>query len=232
MKSVFVTGTDTGAGKTVVTGLLGWYLAKNGFNVATQKWIQTGAASSCDVAEHHRIMGVAKNAAKEREVPYTFPQPVSPHLAADKNKAVIDCEKIIRDFRVLEKAHDFVIVEGTGGVLVPYNRKQIVADIAVRLDMPVIIAANNKLGAINHTLLTIEAVKSRRLKIIGVVFNEIDENVDAEVLDDNPKIVQTISGETVLGTLKQTQDIKELRKAFEPIGEKIYKVISVNKDYA
>jgi len=225
MKGIFITGTDTGVGKSVVTGALGRYLLETGVKVATQKWIQTGSAGdiSSDLAMHLKIIGRPKSSISNYikfSCPYSFKAAVSPHLASRREKREIKVDKIIEAFRQLSRKFDFVIVEGIGGALVPFNQKGLVIDIARRLNLPVLIVAQNKLGAINHTLLTIEALKRRKLKISGIIFNNC-RKVDRLVAEDNPKIIEAISGERVLGILPWMKDRNRLYEKFVSIGDRI-----------
>lgn len=188
-RGIFITGTDTGVGKTVVTGLLARCLREEGRSVITQKWIETGARGfSKDVSTHLRIMGKKRRDIKEylpHVCPYTFKFASSPHLAARLGRKKINAGRIKRSFRLLQKAHDFVIVEGTGGALVPYNNRRLMIDIAKELRLPVLIVAENRLGAINHALLTIEAVEHRGMKVLGVVFNNWRRAANKQIIDTN-----------------------------------------------
>ena len=204
MKSIFVIGTDTGIGKTVICGLLARYLQTVGKKVITQKWIQTGSKARSGSVR-----------------PYVFKFPASPHLSASLEKRFIRPAKIKESFKDLKERSDFVIVEGLGGVLVPYNNKKLVIDIARDLKLPVLIVAGNKLGAINHTLLTIEAVKSRGMKISGVIFNNFSSKGNKLILKDNPKIVELISAQKILGTLPFIKNKNLLYKKFLPIAAKL-----------
>ncbi|MDD4940072.1 MAG: dethiobiotin synthase [Candidatus Omnitrophica bacterium] len=205
MKSVFITGTDTGVGKTTVTALLGRYLADKGYKAATQKWIETGC--------REKLEGTPA-------APYRFRVPCSPHLASGIEKRSIDPDKIVKSFRSLAGKNDFVIVEGIGGALVPFNEKDLVIDIAVRLKLPVLVVAQNKLGAINHTLLTVEALRKRKLNIMGIIFNDI-KGEDSRIARDNPSIIRSLTAERVLGILPWTKDWEKLYGSFCNIGDKI-----------
>jgi dethiobiotin synthetase len=154
-------------------------------------------------------------------VSYVFKLPASPHLAAAAEGKTIRADKIRKSFLKLSKKFDFVIVEGIGGALVPYDRKRLVIDIAGELELPVVIVVENRLGAINHTLLTIEAVRARGMKILGVIFNSPAGKEDEKILKDNPQIIRSVSGERILGTLGRQKNKKLLQKAFSPIGGKI-----------
>ena len=205
MKAVFICGTDTAVGKTYFTGKIYNELLDKGINAVTQKWVQTGAKGfSPDIAQHLKMAGKTKIAVKDILAlvnPYSFKRASSPHLAARLEKKKIDVQKIKSSFKKLSKMFDHVIVEGVGGALVPVNNKTLVIDIVKELKLPVIIVAANKLGAINHTLMTVEALKKRKIKILGIVFNNMQGGQDPRVLKDNPLIVSKLSGVPVLGTL-------------------------------
>jgi len=153
--------------------------------------------------------------------PYTFGFASSPHLAASLEKRVISAKKIKESFKTLSKRFDFVIVEGIGGALVPFNKKDLIIDIAKELRIPVLVVAGNKLGAINHTLLTIEAIKKRGMKIQGIIFNNLSKGTDKRILKDNPCIIERIAKEKILGALPRSKNKDLLYKRFLPIGRKM-----------
>ena len=224
MKAVFVTGTDTEVGKTVVCGLLGRYLSDRGKNVITQKPVQTGGEGfSGDLAVHLRLMDLRRSDITRHLAdmnPYTFSFAASAHLAAAMEGKTIDPKNITDSFRRLADAFDTVIVEGLGGALVPISETTLLIDLAAELALPVLIVVKNKLGAINHALLTIEAVKARGMRIIGLIFNS-DENENKKIAEDNPRIIAALTGVPVLGTLPWTTDFADLQAAFGPIGDAI-----------
>jgi len=120
--------------------------------------------------------------------------------AARAEKRIIDTARIKKSYKELASKFDFVIVEGTGGALVPIDRKRMVIDIARDLDLPVLVVAQNKLGAINHTLLTIEAIRHRKMRILGILFNNL-KGEDKLILKDNPDIISRLSKQRILGIL-------------------------------
>jgi len=227
MKALFVTGTDTAVGKTVVTGCLAKYLSDKGYSVITQKWIQTGCNSnfSSDIKLHLKIM--------ERNIdnikgyvsyisPYVFESVCSPHLASKIENKRIDINKIIKSLETLSHRFDFIIVEGAGGALVPYNKRRLVIDIVKDLDLPVLVVIDNKLGAINHTLLTIEALTARKLKILGLVFNN-RRCKDKLILENNPRIIKSFTKQRIFGILPKMATYPKLYEKFIPIGERIFR---------
>lgn len=225
MKSIFVTGTDTGVGKTVVSGLLARFLTDKGYRVITQKWIQTGSLGlSADIKSHLKIMGKRKRDLGHyisHVSPYSFKHASSPHLASRLEGKTVSSNRIKKSFSVLSENFDFVIVEGAGGALVPFSKKALIIDMARELDLPVLIVSGNKLGAINHTLLTVEAIKRRNMKLVGVIFNGLAKKRENIILKDNPRIVGEITGENILGVLPRMKDKDALYRKFKRTGKKI-----------
>lgn len=220
MAGVFVTGTDTEIGKTLVTGLLARAWLDQGLRVITQKWVQSGCVGfSEDIDTHLDLMGLTRDDVRDVQeaiCPYLFPLPASGHLAAEDAGQSIDPEVLKRHYHSLEGTYDRVVVEGMGGLLVPYNRQTMIVDVVQDLNLPVLIVAKNKLGSVNHCLLTIEALQRRELPILGVVYNGPEGGGDA-ITQDNPRIVQEISGAPILGELPWTEDKARLQAAFESI---------------
>lgn len=227
MPAVFIVGTDTGVGKTMVTGLLARYLSESGLSVVTQKWVETGCSKkiSEDIKTHLALM--KKNLSyikgyRSNVSPYVFRAACSPHLASSMEQRQISSGKIKNSFKILSKRFDFVLVETAGGALVPYRSRSLLIDLAKELHIPVLIVAGNKLGAINHTLLTVEAFKKRKMKIIGIIFNNPEKEKTA-ILRDNPRVVQSISAERVFGVLPRRKNHNVLYRKFLPIAKKIAK---------
>jgi len=226
MKAIFVTATDTGAGKTIISGLLGRFLTQKGINAVTQKWIQTGCGKfSADINTHLKLMKRKRHTLKAY-LPfmscYNFKLASSPHLASQLEKKAINPARIKKSFKALSDNFDFVIAEGIGGALVPINKRKLVIDIAKELKLPVLIVVENRLGAINQALLTVAALKQRNMKISGIIFNNIARGPEERiVLEDNPRIVGKITGERILGILPRIKDMDKLYNAFLPIARRI-----------
>ncbi len=223
--TIFITGTDTGAGKTVVTGLLGRFLAEKGINVCTQKWVETGAGGIPPDMKNHLVFlekGYGRKAEYLPEMsPYVLAFPASPHLAARMEKEKIDVSRIKSALTLLNKKFDAVIIEGTGGLLVPIDDEKTMADVVKRLRVKIIIVVANRLGAINHTLMTVEAARARDLEIAGLIFNRLSQAADERILKDNLKIIERHAGVEVLGELFFDKNTDRLYKRFRPIGKKI-----------
>jgi dethiobiotin synthetase len=201
-------------------------LSEKGYKVISQKWIQSGCRGfSPDIKRHLKIMGKEIKGLRSylpQISPYVFKLGASAHLASAVERQRVSQAKIKNSFRVLSRKFDFVVVEGIGGVLVPFNKKRLVIDIVRDLHLPVLIVAENKLGAINQTLLTIEALKRRKIKILGIIFNRLKQG-NKLILRDNPKIIACLTGEKILGEIPREKRIDLLYKNFSPIAKKILK---------
>ncbi|MEW6481396.1 MAG: dethiobiotin synthase [bacterium] len=217
VKGIFITGTDTGVGKTLLTGLLGRYLLERGLNVVTQKWVDAGGL---DIKTHFRLMKKKPSFPIDYLCPYTFKFPSSPHLSSKLENKIVKPEIIKDKFLFLKEKYDIVLIEGTGGLLTPISRKALLIDIAKELSLPVLLVSRNKLGTINHSLLTIEALKNRNMEILGIVFNN-PKREKGEILKDNPKIIKGLTKIKVFGRLPWMNDKEALYRAFIPIGKRI-----------
>jgi len=225
VKGVFVTGTGTGVGKSVVCGLLAGFLRSRGMRVTTQKWVETGVTDGpSDIDVHRRLMGgpgpPPEPSAADR-CPYRFSLPASPHLAAAREGRRVDPAVIEAAYRRLAESHDLVLVEGAGGFLVPLSEEWLTGDLVARIGLPVLVVAGNRLGAVNDALLAVEAVRRRGIPLVGIVFNRLPgegEGTGTEVLADNPRIVGEITRAPVLGEVPPLSDPERGAEAFAPVG--------------
>ena len=225
MKGVFVTGTGTRVGKTVVCGLLAGFLRSRRMRVTTQKWVETGWTGGPSDIDVHRLLagdpGPAAEPPAADRCPYRFSLPASPHLAAALEGRRVDPAVLEAAYLRLEGAHDVVLVEGAGGFLVPLSEELPTGDLVARIGLPVLVVAANRLGCVNEALLTVEAVRRRGIRLLGVVFNRLPAGegaTRAEVLADNPRIVAAISGVRVLGEVPALPDPVRGAEAFSAVG--------------
>jgi dethiobiotin synthetase len=175
LRGVFVTGTDTEVGKSVVAAATCAALAARGERVAAFKPVVTGLDEEPgELGRDHELLAAAANAGQSPEevAPHRFGPPVSPHLAAELAGVRIEPAELVAAAR----AHDLVVCEGVGGLLVPITAGYLVRDLAVDLHLPVVIAARPGLGTINHTLLTVEAARAGGLTVAGVVMTPWPED--------------------------------------------------------
>lgn len=171
MKGCFVTGTDTGAGKTVVAACITAALRERGMAVRALKPLLTGLdePESADWPADHRVLAAAAGCRPEEVVLETFGPPVSPHLALQLAGATLDPAQLLGGIRGALQNAEVAVVEGVGGLLVPLSGSYDVRALAQDIGLPLVLAARPGLGTINHTLLTLEAARAAGLSIAGVV---------------------------------------------------------------
>ncbi len=174
-KGIFITGTDTGVGKTFVASLIVKALRKNGIDVGVMKPVETGCSQKSSILKPDDALLLKRAAQVDDDIgminPYRFKEPAAPSIAARKNSIQIKLSKIKECYKRLAAKHDFMMVEGAGGLLVPLNDKETIVDLIKLLELSVIIIAASRLGAINHTLLTVKCAKQLGVKIHGIIFN-------------------------------------------------------------
>ena len=183
---LFVSGIDTGIGKTVATGLLSRFLRSRGIDHCTVKMVQTGCDGFSEDLEAHRAIAAMPRLAVDVEG-YTAPQifrfPASPALAAKLEGRTVDLKAINNAIGECLRRHRFVVVEGAGGLLVPLSDSELAADFAAKRGWPLLLVASGRLGAINHILLSLEAAAAHGLAIAGVVMNA-SAGTDQRIVDD------------------------------------------------
>lgn len=176
--SYFITGTDTGVGKTLVSCALLHAFAAQGGRVVGMKPVAAGCDEDGQNEDVRQLRAASNVLVSGGQVnPYCFFQAAAPHLAAHFAGMEINLERILESYDELSRVADEVIVEGAGGFLVPLNDRQDSADLVAMLDLPVILVVGLRLGCLNHALLTVEAIKARGLVLAGWVANTIDERM-------------------------------------------------------
>lgn len=201
IKNIFITGTDTGVGKSVFTSILALLLLHEGKKVCISKPLQTGSPKDTDF-----LSELTGNKISIFNT-YSFSLPAAPLVSAEYEKKGIDINKIISDIKNLEKEFDCVIVEGIGGVAVPINDNYLVADLIKDLNYPVIIVARPSLGTINHSVLTIEFAKQKNLNLLGFVISGYDEALNDPTVKTAPEVISEI---TKVKCLAKVTKIKKL----------------------
>lgn len=177
MRGLFITGTDTGVGKTYVACEVVRELREAGHRVGVLKPACSGALLDADGQPHwddlDRLRSVlGRDVPGDRICPQRFLAPLAPPVAAQQEGRSVEVDAIQRSFDAWQSECDILIVEGAGGVLCPLTDQLNMADLADRFDLPLLIVARLGLGTINHTLLTVEAARQRRLPVAGIIFNE------------------------------------------------------------
>jgi len=200
LPSLFVTGTDTGVGKTVVTALIAKTYQKLGLKAAPFKPVATGPSDAL-------FLSKATTVPTETISLYHFKLPLSPHLAAQKEKQKISLKKILAAFKQRQAEYDAVIVEGVGGVFVPLNEKDYLLDLIELLNLPVIVVTKPTVGTLNHTLLTVSACAERDIFLAGLIVNNYPLKPSlAEEL--NLKELPRLTKLPLLGVIPQIDGVK------------------------
>jgi len=206
---IFVTGTDTGVGKTVVAATLLALLRRDGIDAVPMKPVQTGCESrgaewiAPDIEFALRIAGLNSSCRDEMEImcPYRFEPACSPHLAAERSGRTIEVDHILDCFQKLSGRHKIVVVEGAGGVLVPVAENVMMVDLMVHLGLPVVLVARPGLGTINHTLLSLRGLNHAGLNVLGVIFNETEAGPHGYIEQDNCETIRRLGKTGVLGRM-------------------------------
>jgi dethiobiotin synthetase len=199
MRGVFVTGTDTGVGKSVVAAAICAALSHRGERVAAFKPAVTGLAEPPGIwGPDHELLAAASGQRPDTVTPHAFAPPVSPHLAAELESSPIEPAELVAAARAAGARADVLVCEGVGGLLVPLTPEYAVRDLAIDLGLPLVVAARPGLGTINHTLLTIEAARSAGLVVGGIVMTPWPDQPD-EVAVSNLDTVERLAEVPVSG---------------------------------
>ncbi len=183
----FITGTDTGVGKTLIACALLHAFAKSGKSVVGMKPVVAGCEQSQRglIYEDVEALLAASTVAVPRNVanPYALMEPIAPHIAAQRAGTRLDLAQMASAYRELQQSAELVIVEGAGGFKVPLTDEEDTADLAQRLGLPIIMVVGMRLGCLNHALLTTQAIQAKGLQLVGWVANRIDPAM--AVFDEN-----------------------------------------------
>lgn len=199
---LFITGTGTEVGKTVVTAALAWALREQGLRVGVMKPVQSGGRLTDPDTDGMRLKTwLDLSEPVDEIVCYHFPEPVAPGLAAEWAGVEIAREPILRRLEELARACDVVLVEGAGGWLVPLGADWTIADLATAIGWPVVIVAHGRLGTVNHTALTALAIRQQGLTPAGVILNGWPAELDDPSAADNPRLIRQVAKLPVWGSL-------------------------------
>ena len=189
----FVSGIDTDTGKSYATGIIARQLLDEGKRVITQKLIQTGnVGHSEDIDLHRKLMGIDYTAEDKSglTMPEIFSYPASPHLASRLDNRPIDFDKIDDATAQLSELYDVVLLEGAGGLMVPLTEEFLTIDYLAAKGYPLIFITSGKLGSINHTLLSLEAIRSRGIQLDTVAYNLYPSVEDKTIQEDTQNFIE------------------------------------------
>ncbi|MFA4918442.1 MAG: dethiobiotin synthase [Thermodesulfovibrionales bacterium] len=211
-KGFFVTGTDTGVGKTIITAALIKVISRLGFTTGGMKPIESGCLQQGDVLVPSDGMFIKTIAHMEENIrqitPCCFKSPLAPLPASEIEGLSVDLGKIRKAYDYLSARYEAVVVEGIGGLLVPITRNYSVIDMAKNFNLPLIVVSRPSLGTINHTMLTVNYAIKEGLRVAGIIINysQPPENTLAETT--NPEIIKQISPVPVIGIFPYLTDME------------------------
>jgi dethiobiotin synthetase len=202
---LFITGTDTGVGKTLIAGAIARILTDKGLKVGVFKPIATGCKRAWDglISDDTEFLAYCANSdlSLSTITPVGYRTPAAPVVSAAREGLSIDFDAIAAAYKDICQNSDAVSVEGIGGVRVPLTEQFDLLDLAVEFDLPVVIVARPSLGTINHTLMTIDCVRAAELKIAGVVINGYNAAESAIAEDTVPEVIAKFSGADILAVV-------------------------------
>lgn len=207
-RGIFVTGTDTGVGKTIAAATLARLLRLNGVNVGVMKPVTSGCRDDHGelISEDAELLCEAAGIQCGADIaPYCLREPLAPAEAAKIDGVRIDFARIREAFDRLAAIHDYVIVEGAGGLMVPLSGGLLIADLAREIGLPLLVVARPGLGTINHTVLTCFAAQQMGLRVAGVIVNGMPEQPDSAE-KSAPHQIGSLCGAPVLGVWPQRNE--------------------------
>jgi len=208
--AIFITGTDTGVGKTIVTAALARHFRAKGLNVGVMKPVETGVEDPTTVGPDATLLRWAAQVEDDNDLlsPYRFKLAASPHQAASEAKGNIDLKTIIDAFNTLRQGKDVMLVEGAGGLMVPIRGGYLMADLAGQLGLPLLVVTRPVLGTINHTLLTTFTARAMDLPISGLIINRMPKTPD-RVESEAPHLLAALASADLLGVLPEVDGSDE-----------------------
>ena len=203
----FITGTDTGVGKTVVTGALAAVLRSGSADVGVMKPVAPGCVRRREglVSLDAEFLAKVADAPEplEQIAPIRLAEALAPTVAAARAGRALDLHAMWTAWERLRRAHAVMLVEGIGGALCPVTPRQRVADLARRFNLPVLVVARPGLGTINHTAMTVEVLRKRRLEVAGIIINRYNRDTEDVAELTNPDEIQRVTGAPVLGLVPE-----------------------------
>lgn len=220
VKGIFIVGTDTDAGKTIVAAGLMHIMRSNGYNATYFKAALSGASEAGNklIPGDTKIVSEVGNLKEDYNniTPYVYKVAVSPHLAAKLENNPINLDVIKEKFNSLKEKYDYIIAEGSGGIICPliaderglYTLENLIKD----LNMSVIIVARAGLGTINHTVLTVKYIQSLEINIKGIIINNYVDNL---LCNDNIKMIEKITSLPIIGKLENIDNIENIGESID-----------------
>jgi dethiobiotin synthetase len=213
-KGIFITGTDTGVGKTVFSAALARLLADKGIKVGVMKPVTSGCIERDGqlVSVDAELLAWGARVVMNQEIaPYLLREPIAPSAAAEMEHIKIEFSRILAAYHRLSEEHDFVIVEGAGGLMVPLAGGLLIADLVKLLDLPLLVVARPNLGTVNHTILTCFVARELGLKVKGTIINNYPASPD-KAESTAPHLIDSLSGVPLLARVPAFPDTDDKSK--------------------
>ena len=206
-QGLFITGTDTGVGKTVVGAAIARMLHLQGINVGVMKPVESGVTDTSRLGPDAQLLAWAAGCDDDIDLvsPYRLKEALAPSVAASREKIRIIPGVLQERFEQLQKKHDIVIVEGAGGLMAPVTGGILVADVARMLNLPLLVVTHPRLGTVNHTFLTTFAAGQLQLPIAGYLINRMPANPDP-ASETAPHTLASLVSADLLGVLPEVVD--------------------------
>lgn len=222
MNGFFITATDTDVGKTIVAGGIAGVLRAKGYNVGVYKPVQSGHLANHKDGDAARLQALSHVEDSLEEIcPYAAIEPLAPALALKRSQQRVALQDLRHGYERLAKTHDVMLVEGAGGLAVPYVADGLVVDAAVMFNLPIIIVARPDLGTVNHTLLTISYAKQHGLQVAGVILSNYRKETASIAEKNNPSMIEEYSGVPVLGVIPHMENHRSREQVLSVIEQSI-----------
>ncbi|MBI0577912.1 ATP-dependent dethiobiotin synthetase BioD [Neobacillus cucumis] len=207
MNGIFVTGTDTDVGKTMISSGLAAVLKEKKIDVGVFKPLLSGIAREDPISDTSLLKQLSQTSLSYEEItPFEFKEPLAPFVAAKLEGKSVKLEEVLIHWEKIRGKHEFFIVEGAGGISVPLGERFLVSDLIKALQLPIVIVARPNLGTVNHIFLTVQYAKSLGLAIAGIVINGINEHPDLAE-KTNPELIEKLCGVPILGITPKLKEI-------------------------
>lgn len=209
MKGIFVTGTDTDVGKTVISGGLAAVLKELNIDVGVFKPFLSGISRDESASDTVLLRKMSQTVLSTEEItPFEFKEPLAPYVAGLLEGKLVRKEEVLNHWRRIKEKHEFFIVEGAGGISVPLTEDLLVAQLIKELQLPILVVASPDLGTINHTFLTVQYAKNIGLSITGIVVNGIDDPIN-HTQKTNIDMIEKLCGVPVIGATPKLKELTE-----------------------
>ncbi|WP_299090605.1 dethiobiotin synthase [uncultured Metabacillus sp.] len=209
MKGFFVTGTDTGVGKTIIACGLAAALIEKGIDVGVFKPLLSGISRSHPQSDTSLLKQMSESSLSHQDItPFEFAEPLAPFVAGRLEEKTVGLEEVVNHWEKIKGKHEYFIIEGAGGIAVPLGDRFLVSHLIKALKLPIVIVARPNLGTINHTFLTVQYAKSMGIEVAGIVINGIGDHPDLAE-KTNPNVIEEVCNVPILGI---TPKLKEITK--------------------